>query len=97
MTAEENILMRNLSRGRTDADRKKANDLDNFKLWKRVYPDTFKNVIRAMNEHAESIAKERAVEFAIRNRPRFKGDALKKIYEKAYDTFLADKRKEGAE
>ena len=53
MTKKEEILMRNLSRGRTVADRKKANDLNNFKLWKRVYPDTFKKVLRAMDEYAE--------------------------------------------
>lgn len=47
------ILMKNLSRGRTDADRKKANDSDNFKLWRRVYPDTYKKVLRAMAEYAE--------------------------------------------
>lgn len=56
-TAEE-ILMRNLSRERTDADRRKANDLDNFKLWKRVYPDTYKQVLRAMDEYAKQLLEE---------------------------------------
>lgn len=53
MTKKEEILMRNLCRQRRDVDRKKSSDLDYFKLWKRVYPDTFKNVIRAMDEYAE--------------------------------------------
>lgn len=47
------ILMKNLSSERTDVDRKKTNDADNFKLWRRVYPDTYKNVLRAMFEYAE--------------------------------------------
>ena len=72
----------------------------------------YEAIFNAMNEFAESLAKERAVEFAY--------ECLKSMYEsigysygipfmegkvkefteilgKDYDTFLAEKRKEGAE
>lgn len=44
------ILMDALSRNRTEADRKRANNEDNYKLWKRLYPDTYQDVIKAMKE-----------------------------------------------
>ena len=59
MTIIDKILCDNMSRLRTDADKKKLNDSDNFKMWKRVYPDTYKAVIKSMEEYAELKSKKK--------------------------------------
>ena len=51
------------------------------------------SVTKVAVEFAESLAKERAVEFVIENTDYH----TREYYEKAYDDYFAEKRKEGAE
>ncbi len=98
MTAEENELQKVVDTF-TESDR-----FINYVNGQRYYRKDI--VLKAMQSYAESLAKERAVEFYISQEftdgmyvvanPDHFPNVVKEAGE-LYDTFLADKRKEGAE
>ncbi len=64
---------------------------------KNVVKDIDAQMLSIEKAYSESLAKERAVEFNMRGITRFENDGMEELYNKAYDTFFAEKRKEGAE
>ena len=59
--------------------------------------DSIKDIVLDVIKEQDDLAKERAVEFNMRGITRFENDGMEELYNKAYDTFFAEKRKEGAE
>ena len=55
MKTAEKILMLHLNKNRIASKGNECTDADYFKRWKMVYPDTFNDIIAAMEDYKNNI------------------------------------------